>query len=106
MLVVGGSLKKEAARSTSRARTTRSPRTRQRRWKCRTRRSAEADSLSIASITTERTRLSFFFFQAQDGIRYLIVTGVQTCALPISLRHDHAIHGTVRFQQDLAFGKV
>src|SRR3989440_9277342 len=26
----------------------------------------------------------FFFFQAEDGIRYLIVTGVQTCALPIS----------------------
>src|SRR3989440_2946721 len=28
----------------------------------------------------------FFFFQAEDGIRDLIVTGVQTCALPISLR--------------------
>src|SRR5216683_6613851 len=28
-----------------------------------------------------------FFFQAEDGIRDLIVTGVQTCALPIS--HDH-----------------
>src|SRR2546421_2112640 len=28
---------------------------------------------------------SFFFFQAEDGIRDLIVTGVQTCALPISL---------------------
>src|SRR2546430_13559588 len=27
----------------------------------------------------------FFFFQAEDGIRYLTVTGVQTCALPISL---------------------
>src|SRR2546421_6381492 len=27
--------------------------------------------------------LSFFFFQAEDGIRDLIVTGVQTCALPI-----------------------
>src|SRR2546430_15330133 len=26
----------------------------------------------------------FFFFQAEDGIRYLTVTGVQTCALPIS----------------------
>src|SRR5206468_5797503 len=25
----------------------------------------------------------FFFFQAEDGIRVLIVTGVQTCALPI-----------------------
>src|SRR5256886_13562853 len=28
--------------------------------------------------------LLFFFFQAEDGIRYLTVTGVQTCALPIS----------------------
>src|SRR5574340_1614058 len=26
----------------------------------------------------------FFFFQAEDGIRDLLVTGVQTCALPIS----------------------
>src|SRR6266540_6507789 len=26
----------------------------------------------------------FFFFQAEDGIRYRDVTGVQTCALPIS----------------------
>src|SRR2546430_15578425 len=29
---------------------------------------------------------SFFFFQAEDGIRDLTVTGVQTCALPISYR--------------------
>src|SRR5438874_12883238 len=28
--------------------------------------------------------LFFFFFQAEDGIRDLYVTGVQTCALPIS----------------------
>src|SRR3989441_6517726 len=27
---------------------------------------------------------SFFFFQAEDGIRDKLVTGVQTCALPIS----------------------
>src|SRR5690606_40253832 len=27
---------------------------------------------------------SFFFFQAEDGIRDFHVTGVQTCALPIS----------------------
>src|SRR5256712_1471847 len=30
----------------------------------------------------------FFFFQAEDGIRDLIVTGVQTCALPIYSYHD------------------
>src|SRR5256886_7557622 len=29
---------------------------------------------------------SFFFFQAEDGIRDLTVTGVQTCALPIWMR--------------------
>src|SRR5260370_26686121 len=28
-----------------------------------------------------------FFFQAEDGIRYSSVTGVQTCALPISPGH-------------------
>src|SRR5438046_7283015 len=30
--------------------------------------------------------LFFFFFQAEDGIRDWSVTGVQTCALPISRR--------------------
>src|SRR5687767_15285458 len=28
----------------------------------------------------------FFFFQAEDGIRDKLVTGVQTCALPISAK--------------------
>src|SRR2546422_304906 len=32
------------------------------------------------------TQCFFFFFQAEDGIRDVAVTGVQTCALPISLR--------------------
>src|SRR2546430_9187051 len=32
--------------------------------------------------------VGFFFFQAEDGIRYLTVTGVQTCALPISWIKD------------------
>src|SRR2546429_6641385 len=31
-----------------------------------------------------------FFFQAEDGIRDVAVTGVQTCALPIS------VHGVVQ----------
>src|SRR2546430_3137868 len=30
-----------------------------------------------------------FFFQAEDGIRDLTVTGVQTCALPISDTSQH-----------------
>src|SRR5438874_8626097 len=38
----------------------------------------------------------FFFFQAEDGIRDLYVTGVQTCALPIycaCARKGHPGHG-------------
>src|SRR3990170_6812641 len=30
----------------------------------------------------------FFFFKAKDGIRDVLVTGVQTCALPISCREE------------------
>src|SRR5438874_12659285 len=42
-----------------------------------------------------RSRVNFtgncvFFFQAEDGIRDLYVTGVQTCALPISGGHAGA----------------
>src|SRR5256885_11580033 len=40
-------------------------------------------------LAVRRTDLSvwlFFFFQAEDGIRDYKVTGVQTCALPISRR--------------------
>src|SRR2546422_6577133 len=32
-----------------------------------------------------------FFFQAEDGIRDVAVTGVQTCALPISRRFDAVV---------------
>src|SRR5206468_3052442 len=35
--------------------------------------------------------LLFFFFQAEDGIRDLIVTGVQTCALPILRGGSHLV---------------
>src|SRR5258708_14458555 len=38
-------------------------------------------------------RRVFFFFQAEDGIRDDLVTGVQTCALPISLPHGCACQG-------------
>src|SRR2546430_10312544 len=36
----------------------------------------------MAAVRT--SMIIFFFFQAEDGIRDLTVTGVQTCALPIS----------------------
>src|SRR5690606_41911503 len=41
-------------------------------------------------MTKIRSVISNFFFQAEDGIRAFHVTGVQTCALPISraLRHE------------------
>src|SRR5207245_3143649 len=39
--------------------------------------------LCIVSLST-LVVLCFFFFQAEDGIRDATVTGVQTCALPIS----------------------
>src|SRR3989475_4928793 len=35
-------------------------------------------------LSTAARLSAFFFFQAEDGIRDLTVTGVQTCALPIS----------------------
>src|SRR5439155_11742487 len=42
---------------------------------------AKYSSLSYISLVLSRF---FFFFQAEDGIRDGHVTGVQTCALPIS----------------------
>src|SRR2546421_4935387 len=44
--------------------------------------SLDLDGL-CARVAQVALRLFFFFFQAEDGIRDLIVTGVQTCALPI-----------------------
>src|SRR5438128_7958990 len=44
-----------------------------------------------------RTANTFlFFFQAEDGIRDATVTGVQTCALPISLDASGAVRGAVQ----------
>src|SRR5690606_40228162 len=37
----------------------------------------------------------FFFFQAEDGIRDFHVTGVQTCALPISKERLPVSYATV-----------
>src|SRR3989441_12991910 len=44
----------------------------------------------------------FFFFQAEDGIRDKLVTGVQTCALPIYLEEVEVIQTQARASpQDL-----
>src|SRR5256885_13240315 len=41
---------------------------------------------SVISLTVSHWMFRFFFFfQAEDGIRDYKVTGVQTCALPISM---------------------
>src|SRR5256885_10797990 len=55
---------------------------------------SDDQSLAFACQARQRIRFScalgqcaenrFFFFQAEDGIRDYKVTGVQTCALPIS----------------------
>src|SRR2546422_4130355 len=43
----------------------------------------------------------FFFFQAEDGIRDVAVTGVQTCALPISPGSVGFRHSFARFRRIL-----
>src|SRR5437867_9077860 len=56
----------------------------------------------------------FFFFQAEDGIRDRTVTGVQTCALPISLGAEAVAYrsrrisraGTTRPARSFATGKL
>src|SRR5437762_14185635 len=54
--------------------------------------------LTISSVIVER-----FFFQAEDGIRDTSVTGVQTCALPISLADAfEALVGAIYLDSDLA----
>src|SRR5256886_6703550 len=44
--------------------------------------------LGLVACTHDMVLVVFFFFQAEDGIRDLTVTGVQTCALPICLAAD------------------
>src|SRR6266496_2275290 len=44
----------------------------------------ESDRFVLSAYLDHFVVVYFFFFQAEDGIRDLYVTGVQTCALPIS----------------------
>ena len=37
-----------------------------------------------------------FFFQAEDGIRDDLVTGVQTCALPIYMSYSYVAQRAIR----------
>src|SRR2546428_9269335 len=49
-----------------------------------------------------KQRIVVFFFQAEDGIRDLIVTGVQTCALPICGMSSRLFQN-IREKQGLAY---
>src|SRR2546421_1310507 len=48
----------------------------------------------------------FFFFQAEDGIRDLIVTGVQTCALPICKDARSTLAQRLRSTEGATIGEV
>src|SRR6266567_1581025 len=48
----------------------------------------------------------FFFFQAEDGIRDLTVTGVQTCALPISNGDKRPVQNLQAGMQLLSYNVV
>src|SRR5207248_3436429 len=54
-------------------------------------RSTAAVLLSVVVVIGDELSY-FFFFQAEDGIRDRTVTGVQTCALPISPAQTNAPH--------------
>src|SRR6266404_3738989 len=45
-----------------------------------------------------------FFFQAEDGIRDKLVTGVQTCALPIFPRNEVSFHPPLTFVAPVCSG--
>src|SRR5207244_12199720 len=57
----------------------------------------------LASNPGDRTRrvVAFFFLQAEDGIRDDLVTGVQTCALPICKGADAAAMGVAEYDDVL-----
>src|SRR6266496_2303748 len=68
---------------------------------CWRRSSASSPTPAVAPEHSTAAPRTSFSFQAEDGIRYLYVTGVQTCALPISrgpcgphgLGRPHGLHG-------------
>src|SRR2546430_7663615 len=56
-------------------------------------RKAQTICISLFAFLCFYFSVFFFFFQAEDGIRDLTVTGVQTCALPISSPGSQARDG-------------
>src|SRR3989440_579467 len=60
------------------------------------RRKRSSPNVSEMAATETITSIILFFFQAEDGIRDLIVTGVQTCALPIYRSSQACAHCGLR----------
>src|SRR5207237_3897360 len=63
-----------------------------------------AYTVGIISGLVSVSFLLVFFFQAEDGIRDSSVTGVQTCALPISTRAE--VEGFVNDSSADAYARV
>src|SRR5215469_4584340 len=63
--------------------------------------------VSMPKAKALRAPVVLFFFQAEDGIRALYVTGVKTCALPIYqvLRLDGRIGGEQQRRADVPRGQ-
>src|SRR5687768_17837235 len=66
---------------------------------------ASLDSFSIYCGSAVCVHIFFFFFQAEDGIRDVAVTGVQTCALPISRVHDYNAEGWTNIGYGMELGR-
>src|SRR5204862_2446667 len=54
-----------------------------------------------AACTVRQSCCTFLFFQAEDGIRDLYVTGVQTCALPIYCQGGQQRGGRIGLGEEL-----
>src|SRR5207253_3810143 len=60
--------------------------------------SSRTGLLAVRRGVEDQTTALALFFQAEDGIRAGHVTGVQTCALPISLRFGAKVPGPIMQQ--------
>src|SRR5256884_86720 len=63
-------------------------------------------SLLRFRLPSRLSMMFIFFFQAEDGIRNVAVTGVQTCALPIFATHLKTTRLPSRFRTNQAFRAV
>src|SRR5256886_11355784 len=71
-------------------------------WRCLNRGTWQGQTLSPFIAVLRHS----FFFQAEDGIRDLTVTGVQTCALPICLQRFIAAFGRRALRRPLEADEI